>query len=102
MEHSQFALENVRTDLGGSNIIDSEVQLQFRLFSPGEAEEAGLKFSTSPGSPQPRPPQGSLRARTDQVSSHGCPFKPLETLAPCLSDPKFPISVHQSSGPSGT
>ena len=34
MEHSQFALENVHTDLGGSNITDSEVLLQFRLSSP--------------------------------------------------------------------
>lgn len=34
-------------------------------------------------------------------ASHGCPFSNPETLAPCLSDPKFPISVHQSSGPRG-
>lgn len=34
MEHTQFALGNVHTDLGGSNIIDSEVLLQFRLSSP--------------------------------------------------------------------
>lgn len=34
VEHSQFALENVPTDLGGSNITDSEVLLQFRLSSP--------------------------------------------------------------------
>lgn len=34
VEHSQFALENVPIDLGGSNIIDSDVLLQFRLSSP--------------------------------------------------------------------
>lgn len=39
----------------------------------GVAEEAHLKPSTPAASPQPRPPQGSLRAHTEQVSSHSCP-----------------------------
>ena len=64
----------------------------------GEAEEAHLKPSTPTASPQPRPPQGSLRAHTEQVSSHCRPQEPPQTPARCLSDPKFPIRVHQSSG----